>query len=67
MPQVGQTFTVEPILVAGRPRNRVWKDKWTAVTEDGGLAAQWEHTVLITPSGHELLTLPGGESSNKGF
>jgi methionyl aminopeptidase len=35
-----------------------WKDKWTAVTADGGLAAQAEHTVLITSSGAEVLTLP---------
>lgn len=67
--QVGQTFTVEPILVTGRPKNRVWKDAWTAVTVDGGLAAQWEHTVLITSSGHEVLThAPKASSGNgKGF
>lgn len=65
--QAGQTFTVEPILVTGRPRIHMWKDDWTAVAADGGLAAQWEHTVLITPSGHEVLTVPGAEGSSKGF
>lgn len=66
--QVGQTFTVEPILVTGRPKVKMWKDDWTAVSADGGLAAQWEHTVLITPTGHELLTVLGGQTmASKGF
>lgn len=60
--QVGQTFTVEPILVTGRPRVKTWKDDWTAVSADGGLAAQWEHTVLITSTGYELLTVVGGQA-----
>ncbi|GBF89157.1 methionine aminopeptidase [Raphidocelis subcapitata] len=56
--QVNSTFTIEPILTEGSPRMVEWKDKWTAVTADGGLAAQAEHTVLITSSGAEVLTLP---------
>jgi methionyl aminopeptidase len=55
--QVGQTFTIEPILVEGSSRVRMWDDDWTATTADGGLAAQAEHTVLITPNGVEVLTL----------
>lgn len=57
-PQVNATFTIEPILTEGSPRMVEWKDKWTAVTADGSLAAQAEHTILITPAGAEILTLP---------
>lgn len=57
-PQVNSTFTIEPILVEGSPRMVEWKDNWTVVTADGGLAAQMEHTILITPNGAEILTLP---------
>eukprot|EP00983_Pelagomonas_calceolata_P023581 742859-Pelagomonas_calceolata.AAC.4 len=42
----------------GQPKCDTWKDEWTVVTRDGGLAAQYEHTVLITPGGVEILTLP---------
>mmetsp|Transcript_16285 Transcript_16285/g.49189 ORF Transcript_16285/g.49189 Transcript_16285/m.49189 type:complete len:300 (+) Transcript_16285:61-960(+) len=52
----GQTFTIEPILCQGSKELRFWDDGWTAVTADGGRCAQWEHTVLITESGHEILT-----------
>lgn len=55
--QVGQTFTIEPIFVEGSNKVTMWKDDWTATTTDGGLAAQCEHTVLITPSGCEVLTV----------
>ncbi len=54
--QVGHAFTVEPILVLGDPRVRTLADGWTIVTEDGGWAAQWEHTVLMTEDGPEVLT-----------
>lgn len=57
-PQVGMTFTIEPILVEQGTGYRMWKDEWTVVAKDGGLSAQWEHTVLITPTGYEILTLP---------
>jgi hypothetical protein len=56
-PQLNSTFTIEPILTEGSPRFVEWKDKWTVVTADGGLAAQAEHTVLITPDGAEVLTV----------
>ncbi len=54
--QVGQTFTIEPILVAGNTAWKMWKDDWTVVTKDASIAAQYEHTILITEDGHEVLT-----------
>ena len=56
--QVGQTFTIEPMLTEGSTRARFWSDEWTAVTADGGLSAQYEHTLMITHDGVEILTLP---------
>jgi len=53
-----QTFTIEPILCTGSPKSKGWPDNWTVVTKDGGRTAQFEHTILITPDGHEILTLP---------
>jgi methionyl aminopeptidase len=44
-------------LTEGSPRFVEWNDKWTVVTADGGLAAQYEHTILITPDGAEVLTV----------
>jgi methionine aminopeptidase len=52
----GQTFTIEPMLTEGTTRVKTWKDEWTVVTADGKLSAQFEHTILITKSGHEVLT-----------
>jgi methionyl aminopeptidase len=57
----GMTFTVEPMVNAGRRHVRLLPDGWTVVTKDHSLSAQWEHTVLVTPTGHEVLTL-GKES-----
>ncbi|CAG9467397.1 unnamed protein product [Pedinophyceae sp. YPF-701] len=54
--QLNQTFTIEPIFTLGSDRYRMWDDKWTAVTRDGSLAAQHEHTLLITENGAEILT-----------
>ena len=54
--QPGMTFTIEPMFTEGSTRERLWPDKWTAVTVDGGLSAQWEHTLLITEKGVEVLT-----------
>lgn len=55
----GMAFTVEPMINAGTHRCRVWDDGWTAVTADGKRSAQFEHTVLVTDSGVDVLTLPG--------
>jgi methionyl aminopeptidase len=53
----GMTFTIEPMINAGRRDVRLLPDGWTVVTKDHSLSAQWEHTVLVTRSGHEVLTL----------
>lgn len=53
----GMTFTIEPMINAGRRDVRLLPDGWTVVTKDQSLSAQWEHTVLVTESGHEVLTL----------
>lgn len=55
--QSGMTITVEPMLNAGRRHVRLLNDGWTVVTKDHSLSAQWEHTVLVTESGYEVLTL----------
>ena len=52
----GMTLAIEPILNAGSKVCRTLKDRWTVVTQDGSLSAQWEHTVLVTSDGCEILT-----------
>ncbi|MCG8433151.1 MAG: type I methionyl aminopeptidase [Gammaproteobacteria bacterium] len=52
----GMTFTVEPIVNAGKRNVKLLADGWTVVTKDHSLSAQWEHTVLVTDTGHEILT-----------
>jgi len=56
--ETGMTFTIEPMLTLGTIEYDVWPDGWTAVTKDRRRTAQFEHTVLVTDSGHEILTLP---------
>ncbi len=56
--EAGMTFTIEPMLNRGTPDWREWADGWTIVTADGARSAQFEHTILITESGPEILTLP---------
>jgi len=56
----GMTFTVEPMINAGKPAIRELADGWTIVTKDHSLSAQWEHTLLVTEAGHEVLTLSAG-------
>lgn len=60
--QEGMCFTVEPMLNAGRPEVRLLPDGWTVVTKDHSLSAQWEHTVLVTADGFEVLTRREGET-----
>ena len=55
--QRGMTMTVEPMINAGRRHVRLLPDGWTVVTKDHSLSAQWEHTVLVTEKGFEVLTL----------
>jgi methionyl aminopeptidase len=53
----GMTFTVEPMITAGAWRERMWDNGWTAVTADGKRTAQFEHTLVVTNEGAEVLTL----------
>ena len=57
----GMTITVEPMVNAGRREVKLLSDGWTVVTKDHSLSAQWEHTVLVTDSGFEVLTLGAGD------
>ena len=57
----GMTFTIEPMVNAGRREVRLLPDGWTVVTRDHSLSAQWEHTILVTPDGFEVLTLGASE------
>ena len=57
----GMTFTIEPMVNAGERHVRLLPDGWTVVTRDHSLSAQWEHTVLVTADGCEVLTLGAAE------
>ena len=57
------TLAVEPILNAGSKACRTLRDRWTVVTKDDSLSAQWEHTVLVTKNGFEVLTLAPSEAA----
>jgi methionyl aminopeptidase len=52
----GMTFTIEPMVNAGKRHTKLLRDGWTVVTKDHSLSAQWEHTILVTETGHEVLT-----------
>ncbi|NJK45651.1 MAG: type I methionyl aminopeptidase [Pleurocapsa sp. SU_196_0] len=56
----GMTFALEPMVTVGRTKVSVLQDGWTAVTADGSLSAQYEHTIAITERGPRVLTLPAG-------
>ena len=53
----GMTFTIEPMINFGKKEVRLLPDNWTVVTKDHSLSAQWEHTILVTKDGYEVLTL----------
>ena len=55
--QPGMTFTIEPMINAGKRETRLLGDNWTVVTRDHSLSAQWEHTILVTDSSYEILTM----------
>ena len=57
----GMTFTIEPMINVGKRHTKVLADEWTVVTKDHSLSAQWEHTILVTNDGYEVLTLRNGE------
>ncbi|HCP33611.1 MAG TPA: methionine aminopeptidase [Deltaproteobacteria bacterium] len=54
--QQDMVFTIEPMINMGRPESRILGDGWTAVTVDGSLSAQWEHTIHVTAEGYDVLT-----------
>ncbi|MER0171095.1 MAG: type I methionyl aminopeptidase [Nitrosomonas sp.] len=56
----GMIFTIEPMINAGKAAIRHLPDGWTITTKDGSLSAQWEHTVLVTDDGYEVLTVSAG-------
>jgi methionyl aminopeptidase len=56
--ETGMTFTIEPMLTLGTVDYSIWSDGWTVVTQDRRRSAQFEHTVLVTTTGSEILTLP---------
>ncbi|MGB1109296.1 MAG: type I methionyl aminopeptidase [Gammaproteobacteria bacterium] len=58
----GMTFTIEPMVNVGKRHVRILPDEWTVVTKDHSLSAQWEHTILVTADGHEVLTKRAEES-----
>jgi methionyl aminopeptidase len=60
----GMTITVEPMVNAGKRDVKLLSDGWTVVTKDHSLSAQWEHTVLVTDAGFEVLTLGAADRSN---
>jgi methionyl aminopeptidase len=56
--EVGMVFTIEPMLTLGTHEWDLWKDNWTVTTKDKSITAQFEHTLVVTESGAEILTLP---------
>jgi methionyl aminopeptidase len=59
--EAGMTFTIEPMVNAGKRHVKLLPDGWTVVTKDHSLSTQWEHTILVTETGHEILTLGSAE------
>lgn len=60
--QAGMTFTIEPMINLGNKEIKTLGDRWTVVTKDHKLSAQWEHTILVTENGYEVLTLRADET-----
>ncbi len=63
--QPGLAFTIEPMINIGKRNVKILADGWTAVTKDKSLSAQWEHTLVVTETGFEILTLRNDESIEK--
>ncbi len=55
--QAGMIFTIEPMINVGKFAAKIDRDNWTVRTKDGSLSAQWEHTILVTDDGYEILTV----------
>jgi methionyl aminopeptidase len=62
--KAGMIFTIEPMINAGKRFVKLLPDEWTVVTKDHSLSAQWEHTILVTDSGYEVLTKRSDETFN---
>ena len=60
--EAGMTFTIEPMVNAGKRNVRLLPDGWTVVTKDHSLSAQWEHTILVTEQGFDVLTKRSDEN-----
>ena len=58
--EVGMTFTIEPMLTLGTYNYDMWSDGWTVITKDLRRTAQFEHTLVVTAAGSQILTLPTG-------
>ena len=65
--QAGMIFTIEPMINAGKRFIKQLGDGWTVVTKDHSLSAQFEHTVLVTPTGYEVLTVSEGAPAAPSF
>jgi len=63
--QAGMCFTIEPMVNAGKRHSKILPDKWTVVTKDRSLSAQWEHTLLVLEDGVEILTLREDENIDR--
>ena len=59
----GMTFTIEPMINSGKYKTKLLNDGWTVVTRDHSLSAQWEHTILVTDHGYEVLTMREEETN----
>jgi len=62
--ETGMIFTIEPMINAGKKETKLLNDDWTVVTKDHSLSAQWEHTILVTDTGYEILTLREEEKNS---
>jgi methionyl aminopeptidase len=65
--QAGMMFTIEPMINAGKRDIKQMPDGWTIVTKDRSLSAQWEHTILVTETGYEIMTLSSGTPAAPAF
>lgn len=61
----GMTFTIEPMVNIGKRHTKLLADQWTVITKDRSLSAQWEHTILVTETGHDVLTLSPTEQGRQ--
>ena len=61
--EAGMIFTIEPMINIGKRDVKLLPDKWTVVTKDHSLSAQWEHTLLVTPTGVDILTIRPGDAA----